>query len=219
MYDAAHVSLYGATGCSPNALHTGADIVITSTHKLLGGPVGGLVLTQRTDLARRLCQIPFPGLLQTRDQNKLAATAHSLCEMIEYGGAYARQTISNARALAHALDGEGFDVFAKARGATATHQVFVNVGEMGARPVEERCQAAHILLHAAHMAGDSARGSRTGLRITVQEMTRRGMKEGEMDAIADLIARAAYAKHADDLKADVALLAGAFPSIHYSFDD
>jgi glycine hydroxymethyltransferase len=222
VYDAAHVSLYGATGCAPHPLQSGVDIMLTSTHKILGGPVGGLVMTQRADLARKILQVPFPGLLQTRDQNKLAATAHALSEMVEHGANYARQTVVNARALATALQSHHFDVFAADRGVTNTHQLFLNVAQRGAREVERQCQAANLLLHAAHMAGDSARGCRTGIRITVQELTRRGMMASDMTEVASLIAAATDLRdqrEPDALRARVADLSARFPHVRYSFDE
>ncbi len=221
VYDAAHVSLYGATGCSPSPLAVGVDIVVTSTHKILGGPVGGLVLTQRPDIARRVLHLSFPGLLQTRDQNKLAATAHALAEMVAFGDAYARTTIANARALGVALQEHGIRVLAADRGMTDTHQIFADVAALGARAVEERCQSANILLHAAHLSGDTERGRRTGLRITVQEVTRRGMHPGDMPTIARLIAAAAHDERFDGISAlrdDVRAVAASFPGIAYSFD-
>ncbi|MEP7345296.1 MAG: hypothetical protein ABI877_08515, partial [Gemmatimonadaceae bacterium] len=131
VYDAAHVSLYGATGLAENPFTCGVDALVTSTHKILGGPIGGLVLTPHRDLARALAPLSFPGFSQTRDQNKFAATVHALAEMVAFGRAYAEQTVQNARALAAALDRLGYRLLAKSRGYTSTHQLFVDLGLSG----------------------------------------------------------------------------------------
>lgn len=220
VFDAAHVSLYGAVGLGEEPFASGVDIMFASTHKILGGPVGGLILTPHAEIARAIFPLSFPGFVQTRDQNKFAATAHSLAEMVAHGARYAKQTIANARALAEALHQRGYRVLAGEREWTQTHQLFVDVADLGAREVEARCQQVGLLLHAAHMMGDSARGARTGLRITVQEVTRRGMMATDMATIASLIDQAI--RGTDDVStiaAAVAATAGNFPRVVYTFDD
>jgi glycine hydroxymethyltransferase len=220
LYDAAHLGIFIAAGLFQDPLAEGAHVMSTSTHKSLGGPVGGLVMTNDADIARRILKLTFPALMQTRDQNKYAATAHMLAEVAAFGTEYARQIVANARALAEALVGEGFKVLGRARGYTETHQVFVDATEYGARGVEALCADCNILFHANHMRGDSGRGLRTGLRLSVMETTRRGMKEPEMHRIAQLIRRAAVNREpAATLAGEVEQLVGRFPRIDYSFDE
>jgi glycine hydroxymethyltransferase len=219
LYDAAHVAVLVATGFFQDPLAEGAHVMSTSTQKSLSGPVGGLVLTNDPTIAQRILKLTFPALMQTRDQNKYAATAHVLAEMTAFGGAYARQIVANARALAEALDAEGFKVLGKARGYTATHQVFLDAIDYGARKFEAICRDCNILFHANHMRGDTARGMRTGLRFSVMETTRRGMKELEMHQIAQLVRRAVVNQEpAARLAGQVEQLVGRFPNIEYSFD-
>ena len=82
LYDAAHVAQLIAAGLFQDPLAEGAHLMTMSTHKIMGGPVGGLVVTNDAGIAAHLWRIPFPPLMQTRDQNKYAATAYALTEMV-----------------------------------------------------------------------------------------------------------------------------------------
>ena len=220
LYDAAHVSLFISAGLFQDPLVEGAHVMTTGTQKTLAGPVGGLMVTNDADIARRVLQVTFPALMQTRDANKYAATAHTLAEIVAHGAAYARQTVANGQALAAALEVEGFTVLGKARGYTLTHQVFVDARALGARELEALCRDCNILFHANHMRGDAARGRRTGLRFSVLEITRRGMREPEMARIARLIRRAGIDREPrEGVTRDVIALVREFPRICYSFDD
>lgn len=186
LYDAAHVSLLIAAGQFQQPLAEGAHLMTASTHKLLSGAVGGFVLTDDEALAERVYAVSFPSLLQTRDQNKYAATAHALAEMCEHGAAYARQTVENARALGEALEREGFDVLCSDRGYTATHQVFALIPELSAVDFEDLCQRAGLLVTRAQRMG---RADRPGIRLTTQEAARRGMTAADMPQIARWLRR------------------------------
>jgi glycine hydroxymethyltransferase len=220
IYDAAHVGLLIAAGLLPDPLTDGADIMTLGTHKIMGGPIGGLVLTNREDLAERVVNRTYPLFLQTRDQNKYAAAAHSMAELVAFGSEYARQMVANARTLAAALEGEGFTVVGAGRGYTMTHQVLIDARPLGGASAEARCQAANILVHKARMVDDEPDSpTRSGIRITTQEITRQGMKEAEMTRVARLMADATWnRKPTALLLAEVAGLAGSYPAVHYSFD-
>jgi glycine hydroxymethyltransferase len=218
--DAAHVSLYQATGHWPNALEQGAHAVTLSTHKIMGGPVGGMLVTNDPRIAERVMAVVHPTFVQTRDQNKYAAAAHAFAEMQAFGYDYAARTIANAQALAAALDQVGFRVIARDRGFTATHQLFLDLRQEGARAMEAIWQRCNILVHAARMAGDAVTGVRTGLRITVQEVSRRGMGTTEMAHIAALMHRAiTRPNESPRIAAEVEALVRRFPACQFSFDD
>jgi len=220
LYDAAHVALMIAAGGFQDPLAEGADFLTCGTHKIMGGPVGGVVGMQRDDLAARVINRTHPLLIQTRDQNKYAAAAHALAEMAAFGGEYARQAVANARALAAALEAEGIRVLGRDLGYTATHQVVADVGALEGEAFESRCQAADILLHHGRLPGEPDRpGHRSALRLSVQEVTRQGMLEAEMAEIARLIARAGLHREAPaTVAADVTALVGGFPMVRWSFD-
>lgn len=221
VYDAAHVALLIAAGRFQHPLREGADLIVLSTHKIMGGPVGGLVLTNRAELARPILGATFPGFLQTRDQNKYAATACALAEAAEFGRDYAAQMITNAQALAAALEDEGFHVIGRERGFTDTHQLFLDVrGIAEARELESRWQMANILVHAAHLPGDTERGRRTGIRISVQEVTRQGLEVANMPAIARWMRRVGLERESPEpVAAEIVELLKEHRRILFSFDD
>jgi glycine hydroxymethyltransferase len=217
LYDAAHLGLLVAHGDFQKPLDEGAHLVTISTHKIMGGPVGGMILSNDDGIAAKIRNLTFPAFLQTRDLNKYSALALSLLETFEYGAALARQMTTNARVLAGALDALGFDVLAKERGYTATHQLFLNLGA-NARQFQDRCQAAGILLADCLLASDGTSGTRSGARIATHEITRLGMGAPEMARIAELIHAAAISPHPERVEDDVAKLLSAHNNVQFSFD-
>jgi glycine hydroxymethyltransferase len=75
LYDAAHLGPLIAFGLFQDPLNEGADVMTLGTHKLMGGPIGGLVLTNDKKLAKKILALTHPAFIQTRDQNKYAAAA------------------------------------------------------------------------------------------------------------------------------------------------
>lgn len=219
LYDGAHVGPLLATGFFQDPLSEGADVVTVSTHKMMGGPVGGLVLTNNKILAKKVLQLTSPAFIQTRDLNKYAACAHILAEMVVFGEAYAKQVVINAQTLATALAEEGFQVLGKKEGYTRTHQVILDVRDLDATLVEKRCQACNILIHKTELLGDHKLGFRTGMRITVQEITRQGMKEEEMKQVTRFIRKAAIdGEDPPKLAGEIEVFVQDFQQIQYSFD-
>lgn len=218
VYDAAHLGLLIAAGGFQKPLEEGAHVVTVSTHKAMGGPVGGLILTDDEKIARSVTRLTFPAFMQTRDQNKYAALALALAEVTAFGEILAGQMVANAKALARGLELEGFRVLAADRGHTRTHQIFLSLGDE-ARNFENRCQASNILLSDCALAGDMAKGRRSGARLATHELTRLGMKEHEMGAIAALIAAAFRGADPGQVATKVAHLMEHHPVIRYSFDE
>lgn len=210
LYDAAHLGLLISHGDFQRPLDEGAHVVTLSSHKIMGGPVGGLILTNEPSIARRIVQTAFPGAMQTRDQNKYAAFAVSLADTLRRGPALAKQVVANAQALAAALAREGFQVVAADRDYTRTQQVFLNMGTTAQR-FEIACQKANILFTDSALPGDTSRKQRTGVRIGVHEQTYLGMKEPEMREIARLMAIAFRSDDPARLVQEVAALMSRFP--------
>jgi glycine hydroxymethyltransferase len=218
VYDAAHIGLLISSGDFQRPLQEGAHIVTLSTHKIMGGPVGGLVLTDEPELARKMIRLTFPGFMQTRDQNKFAALAVALAETTAHGGALARQMVVNAQTLAAALGQQGFAILGRDGSHTRTHQLFLELGD-SAKAFEERCQAANILASDCALAGDMALKRRSGARLATHELTRLGMREPEMIEIAGLIARAALKnERPEDVRRDVERLLARFPTLAFTLD-
>jgi glycine hydroxymethyltransferase len=218
VYDAAHVGLLISHGNFQRPLEEGAHVVTLSTHKIMGGPVGGLVLTDDANIAGNIIGRTFPALLQTRDQNKYAALAQSLTELEVIGPTLARATVANAVALAHALEGEGFAVLARDGIHTQTHQCFLDLGD-AAQTFESRCQAANILLPACCLTGDGTKNRRSGIRLATHELSRLGMGVKEMHEVAQLIARATREQtDVPALTADIATLIARFSGKAHGLD-
>ena len=118
-----------------------------------------------------------------------------------------------ARALGQALDDEGIDVQAKDFGYTSSHQVAVNVAAHGGGvPVAQRLEANDIIVNYNLLPFDTDARNPSGLRIGVQEMTRYGMKEQQMQQLALLMAGAIKGS---DVKEAVGHLRGLFQEVGY----
>ena len=217
LYDAAHVGLLISSGSFQRPLSEGAHIVTMSTHKIMGGPVGGLLLTNDPAIAQKVSEVTFPSLLQTRDLNKLAAFAIALCELQTFGTELATAMVNNAQVLAKALETEGFTVLASDRGYTRTHQLFLKLAAE-AKKFETRCNEANILISDCALTGDMAVSKRTGSRIATHEVTRLGMKEAEMKEIARLMRRVFEGEVPQRIASRVEELRASFGSNVFSFD-
>jgi len=118
----------------------------------------------------------------------MAALAITCIEMLQFGTEYAGQIVENSKSLAKALDERGFDVLGRKQGYSETHQVVLDVSALGGG---HRCakllESANIICNKNLLFHDSPRMAYqpSGLRIGVQEVTRLGMKEGEMKRIAE----------------------------------
>lgn len=215
VYDAAHLALYIGSGMFQDPLREGAHVLAFSSHKLMSGAVGGIILSNDDEVAERVLPYSFPTFIQTRDQNKYAATAHALAEMSEFGPAYAQQTVANARALGAALEEEGFEVLCSDRGYTETHQIFVFIPEEDSFAFECLCQKANLLLTRAQRMG-----SRSAARLTSQEITRRGMTAEHMPIIARWLRRIIREREAPSvIAAEVKEFLQDFRILQFSFDE
>jgi glycine hydroxymethyltransferase len=189
LFDAAHLGLFIAAQEYQHPLDAGAHLMTISTHKAMGGPVGGMVLTNNAELAKRVSNAVFPGLVQTRDQNKYAALAKSLADVTVRGHDWAAGMKANANELAHQLARRGLDMISIGRVFTATHQLFASIGDR-ADGFERACHLNGLLLASCMLEDDASLRRRTGLRLASHEITWRGMRPGEMASLADLITRA-----------------------------
>jgi glycine hydroxymethyltransferase len=191
MYDGAHVAGLIAAGEFQQPLEEGAHLMTCSTYKSFGGPPQGLVLTNSADLARRLDSVAFPGLTANFDLAKTAALAVAALDLREFGREYATACIANARALAEALDGHRCPVHGvPGRGYTMSHHVAVRAAGLGGgQRASRRLEGANILTCGISLPLPAVEGDYNGIRIGAQEITRWGMKPGDMRELADLIAR------------------------------
>jgi len=133
----------------------------------------------------------FPGVLSNHHLHRIPPLYFALKEMEEFGKNYILQIIKNSKTLARELDNFGFAVLGKEKGFTESHQIVVNVEKQGRGDfVAKKLEEANIILNKNIIPDDKEYpGNPRGVRIGVQEMTRYGMKEKEMAAIAEFIKR------------------------------
>ncbi|BCX17160.1 MAG: serine hydroxymethyltransferase [Geminicoccaceae bacterium] len=218
MYDAAHMSGLLAGGTFQDPLAEGAHLVTMSTYKSLGGPPGGLVLTNDAALAERLDRIAYPGLTANFDLARTAALVVALLDTKEHGAAYARAMIENARALGEALDREEVPIVAPA-GAfpTRSHHLAIDARPFGGGTRASRAiEPANILTSGIGLPLPAVPGDFNGIRIGTQEVTRLGMGAEEMRTTARLLADALSARRPlEAVRAEVIALRRAFQKLHF----
>ncbi|TYC05752.1 serine hydroxymethyltransferase [Micromonospora sp. WP24] len=219
MVDAAHFIGLVAGKAIPSPVPY-ADVVSCTTHKVLRGPRGGMILC-RESLAQRIDKAVFPFTQGGPLMHAVAAKAVALREAAqpEYR-AYADQVISNAQALATGLADEGMRPVS---GGTDTHLALIDLRQLGVTgaEAEARCDAAAITLNKNAIPYDPQKPMvSSGIRVGTPSVTTQGMREPEMRQIASLIARAvrtdpATAGGTDELArigVEVADLVATFPA-------
>lgn len=200
LFDAAHLCGMIAGGTWPNPLREGADLMTMSTYKSLGGPAGGLVVTNDSGLAERLDHIAFPGLTANFDVAKSAALAITLLDWREFGTDYARMMVDTAAALADALAKLGVPVFRTSQGFTQSHQFALSArGFGGGQAVSAKLREASILACGIGLPEAAVEGDMNGLRFGTPEIVRWGMRPEHMPELAGLIAEALMANDAASL--------------------
>lgn len=225
MYDGAHVLGLIAGGMFQDPLREGADVMTGSSHKTFPGPQGGFLLSSSEDPAfqKRLNNAIFPGVCSSYHLHHVAGKVIALAEFEEYGAAYAKDIVSNAKHFASALAAEGFDVLAESRGYTASHQVLTRHGstDSGAGAKAARLlEDAGIITNMNMLPGDTKAMTPSGLRLGVQELTRVGMGPREMEEVARLYARVLIKNEDPQLvKADVKTLKSNHQVIRYCFNE
>jgi len=221
MYDAAHVLGLIAGKQFQQPLEEGADLITSSRHKTFPGPQGGLILSKE-EYSRRISRAVFPGLVSNHHLHHLAGLAVALAEMLEYGEAYARQIVRNSKALASSMHELGFNVLCEDQGFTESHQVVVDVsGNGGGTLVAETLEKANIIINKNLLPWDDINNAvnPTGIRLGTQELTRVGMKEGEMEEIAELFKRLVIdGEGVEKVKKDVVGLKKNFKEVKYCFE-
>jgi glycine hydroxymethyltransferase len=194
LFDAAHVFGLIVGGQFQDPWREGATWVTASTHKTFPGPQRGVIVSD-LDAEDETRYWPaadrgvFPGSSSNHHLHTLPALLVAIREMQEHAASYAGQIVANAQALGHALEAEGIPVEARDFGYTKSHQIAVNVaGYGGGVEVALRLEASDIIVNYNLLPHDTDARNPSGLRIGVQEMTRYGMREPEMQRLAELMA-------------------------------
>jgi glycine hydroxymethyltransferase len=189
MVDIAHFAGLVAAGLHPSPLPH-AEIVTTTTHKTLRGPRGGMILCKAA-FAKSVDSSVFPGNQGGPLMHVIAAKAVALKEALspEFK-VYQQQIIANAKALADGLLRRGFRLVS---GGTDNHLMLLDLRdtELTGKVAQETLDHARITVNKNAIPFDQRSPFVTsGVRIGTPAVTSRGMKEREMDVIADLISRA-----------------------------
>ena len=214
MVDAAHFIGLVAGGAVPSPVPY-ADVVTFTTHKVLRGPRGGMLVC-KAEHAPALDKAVFPMMQGGPLMQAVAAKAVALKEAStpEYA-AYTRQVVANAQALTDGLAAEGMR---PVTGGTDTHLALLDLQGIGVtgKDAEARCDRAGIVLNKNAIPYDPRPASvASGIRVGTPSVTTQGMGEGEMKEVAGLIARAvrdADGSAADDVRAAVSALVNAHPA-------
>jgi glycine hydroxymethyltransferase len=195
-----------------------AEFVTTTTHKTLRGPRGGMIMCKQ-QYAKSLNASVFPGNQGGPLMHIIAAKAVAFKEAL--GPAfkeYQQQIVRNAGALAQALQGKGFRLVS---GGTDNHLLLLDLrrSELTGKTAQETLDRAHITVNKNTVPFETRSPFVTsGVRIGTPAVTSRGMREPEMEVIADLIARALQAVGDDGRLAaiadDVIALCRKFPLEH-----
>ena len=224
MYDGAHVLGLIAGGQFQKPLSEGADVMTGSSHKTFPGPQGGFVLSNSNDLKfiKRLNNGIFPGVCSSYHLHHVAGKAMALSEFEKFGEDYAKDIVSNAKALAQALAEEGFDVLAEERGYTASHQVLTRHGQIDSGAGKEAAsilEKSGIITNMNMLPGDTKAMTPSGLRLGTPELTRLGMGVDEMKDVAKFFSRALLIKEDPKIiKHDVKEFKSNFQTVHYCFE-
>ena len=188
MVDMAHIAGLVAAGLHPNPVKY-ADIVTTTTHKTLRGPRGGMILC-REAFAKAIDKAVFPGTQGGPLEHIIAAKAVALKGAASDGfKKYQKQIVANAAALAARLNARGVELVS---GGTDNHLMLVKLKNTTGKELEALLDECNITVNKNAIPFDPLPPSKTsGIRIGTPAVTTRGMKEKEMQTIADCIADAA----------------------------
>lgn len=221
MYDGAHVLGLIAGNQFQDPLKEGADVVTGSTHKTFPGPQGGM-LYYREELENKIKPKVFPATHSNHHLNNLAAFGITLAEMKEFGKDYAKQVVSNAKRLARELDKKDVDVLNNGEEFTNSHQVLVDVSQDGGgAKAAQRLEDSNIIANKNLLPWDSVKNTvkPSGLRLGVQELTRIGMEESEMEEVGKLVSNVIKQnKSCKKIKKEVISLREDFDEVHYCYD-
>ena len=187
--DMAHFAGLVAAGLHPSPVPY-ADVISTTVHKTLGGPRSGLILSRHEELGKKLNSAVFPGQQGGPLMHVIAAKA------VAYGEAltdeffhYQLQVKKNAAAMAKAFVDRGYDIIS---GGTDNHLMLIDLRNKGVtgKATEQALVRAHITANKNMVPfDDKSPFTTSGIRLGAPAITTRGLKEGDMDTIADLIDR------------------------------
>ena len=214
MVDMAHIAGLVAAGLHPSPIPY-ADVVTTTTHKTLRGPRGGLILANEAAAKKfNFNKAVFPGIQGGPLMHVIAAKAVCFKEALtDEFKAYQKQIINNAQALANGLTSRGIQIVS---GGTDNHLMLLDLTNLGVtgKQAEKMLDEVHITCNKNTIPNDPQSPFVTsGVRLGTPAATTRGLKEADMDAIAEAIALTLkdFEANKDKAKAIVAEIAAKYP--------
>ena len=214
MVDMAHIAGLVAAGLHPSPIPY-ADVVTTTTHKTLRGPRGGLILANEAAAKKfNFNKAVFPGIQGGPLMHVIAAKAVCFKEALsDEFKVYQKQIVDNAQALANGLTARGIQIVS---GGTDNHLMLVDLTNLGltGKQAEKMLDEVHITCNKNTIPNDPQSPFVTsGVRLGTPAATTRGLKEDDMDAIAEAIALTLkdFEANKEKAKAIVAEIAAKYP--------
>ena len=203
LFDAAHQCGLIAGKAWENPLDHGADLVTMSTYKSLGGPPGGVIVTNDPEIAKKIDGIAFPGMTANFDAAKSAALAVTMLDWQDYGKKYAAEMVLMAKTLASCLEDYDVPVFFGALGHTQSHQFAVLADKyQGGQEVSKLLRKSGFLACGIGLPVQDIEGDMNGVRFGTPELVRWGMKAKHSNKLAGLIAKALNGDNVSDQVSD-----------------
>ena len=220
LVDMAHLSGLVAGGAYPNPTKY-ADVVTSTTHKVLRGPRGGIILTNNEELAKKFNSAIFPGLQGGPLMHVIAAKAVCFKEALSDDfKTYTKNVIKNAKVLSESLSAKGFKIFS---GGTDTHLMLLDLRsfKVTGKDAQASLGRANITCNKNGIPFDTESPFITsGIRLGTPACTTRGFKEGEFRLVADLIykvikglseSKSDNSKIENEVKKEIVDLCSSFP--------
>lgn len=214
MVDMAHIAGLVATGLHPSPFPY-ADVVTTTTHKTLRGPRGGVILSNnKINEKFNFNKAIFPGTQGGPLEHVIAGKAVAFKEALDPSfKEYQSQIVKNCKALANSLRNKGFNMVT---GGTDNHLLLLDLTnfDITGKELQNRCDNVYITLNKNAIPNDPRSPFVTsGVRIGTAAITSRGMKEEDMEIIADLIYQTVtdYENNIDNIREKVVTLCNKYP--------
>jgi glycine hydroxymethyltransferase len=221
-FDGAHQLGLIAGGQFQDPLREGAAVMTGSAGKTFSGPQSGIIVWDDQNLTVPITNAIFPVLAATHQVNRVAALAVSAAEMIAFGQVYMAQIVRNAQALGSALARRGITILGANKGYTTTHQVIADMRQFGGGlDVAQKLAQANIITNKNLIPTDRPEDwdHPSGLRIGTTEVTRLGMREKEMEIIADFMSRVLVEQVApQNVVDDVVAFREPYQTVYFCFD-
>lgn len=214
MVDMAHIAGLVAAGLHPSPIPY-ADVVTTTTHKTLRGPRGGMILANKEAAEKfNFNKAIFPGTQGGPLEHVIAGKAVCFGEALKPEfKVYQVQVVKNAKALAAALVKQGFNILT---GGTDNHLMLIDLRgmEVTGKELQNRCDEVYLTLNKNAVPNDPRSPFVTsGVRVGTPAVTSRGLKEEDMEKIAECIWLAAtdFENKADYIRAEVTKICTKYP--------